>query len=277
MAEENKVVAPVDKVQKTKKRNLIIALAGGGALLVACIVALVVMFCLVPNYEEAYRAANELDDIATEVASGDGSCADVLLYMDWDDADNAEYAEFVATCTGHAEQMLALTDKLGGMSAVKGNDALKAEYEDLRSKLAVIVPDMGTFEARMAMMTDFHTFYLERDDLDVSESTEAEIKETASALTNSSNETLKTMGERWVSLATAYLNAYKAYWDSDNWTTDGTYDRMSEARDAMYDWDDEALAEIEAQTKISYDNLSELGEAAWDLYSEAYDAYAESV
>lgn len=267
-------VKPRQPMDPAKKKKLIIGLSVGGGALVLLIVAIVLVVALSKvDYGVTYTAAKELNEKLDEFYY-DSACEDAQYYADSYYTDDSEYADYVDECKSGAAELDELVAALGDTSAIKRDDDLKSAYDKFVTEYRKVLPEQATLEAGLNAMTAIHSFGYNMSELDDT-STEADIQEVCNYLINSGNETLVSIGQEAQPLITNYINAYKAWMDSEGYYND-EYDAYQDAQEALENFVDENDATVEEVVGFNLEDMNDVYSAYSDLYDDIVSKYEQN-
>lgn len=274
---------PMDPAKK-KKLILGICLGAGGA--VVLIIAVVVICILMKvDYGESYKLAKELKPKAYDI-SNNYSCANAVGYADSHYVDNSSYSGYVSGCLAMMDGVSELVADLGRTSGVKRNKEIKEQYGRFKEAVNAVVPEGNELAEKMKLYEAWHKFVVATDDLSASSSSDAEIRNAVKSLTESGNKILEDYGKGWLEKTLAYVQAYRAYDNSNAGYFSDEGKALRAERDNKQtewkNWKAENKPDIKEVAELSFENraavyteFTKLYEMIVDEYEKNYDGSGE--
>ncbi len=263
---------------KTKKKIIIGVIVGVIVLIAAIVAVVVIAIASRVDYGESYRVAKELDDKIDEIYY-DYDCSNVVSYVDSAWTSERNYNGYISSCKDALNGVSELVDKLGDTAGVKRNKEIGDKFSAFKSSFEEAFPNLSDISAQLDLYQVWHNYAVKVDSLSAS-SSDAEVKAAADILINSGNETLKNYATTWLEKTTAYIHAYKAYWDSSysDPNRDALRKAMNTAQTEQRDWVSENRPDITSlvglefnDTAKVYNNFGNLYQTIREVYQENYD------
>lgn len=259
---------PKQPMSPAKKKRLIIGLsAGGAALVLAIVAAIVIPILLRVDYSSAYNAAKELKPKIYDIYHS-YSCEYVVDYVDSTYTNIKSYAEYIEECKKvYQSNTNELVAKLENTDGVKRNSEINAKFAKFKAEYASISPDNE--EALMAKLNLWqarHNFVYTADDLSYSSSSDADFTTAANYLINSGNDQLKTYGEGWLERKLAVAAAYRAYYAASWATSSQLYAEYNNKKSELADWIAANRPDINVIAPLNLENTSKMYSDFSDLY-----------
>ncbi len=167
-------------------------------------------------YRDSYLVAKELMPKLTAVSKSD-SCKFAVEYVNSAYVDQLTYDGYITNCKELVTGVNVLVNQLGKTQAIGLNGEISREYQEFLQLYNSTFPEEG----QMAQITKaldlyqvWHQYELAADRLAVDTSTDADFQAAADLLRTSGNDTLAKYGEEWLQKEMAYVNAYRAYWNT---------------------------------------------------------------
>lgn len=207
--------SPKQPMDPVKKKKLILGLSLGiGGVVMAIVAVVVVSMLMKADYGESYRVAKELKPKVSDI-SDNYDCLRAIDYVSSDYTSEMTYNGYIEGCAAVAEGVDELVAKLGQTSGVKRDKDLKAQYDRFQEAIGKVLPNEDELKQRLGVYKVWHKFVVLANELTASKSSDAEIQNAAKVLTESGNDVLAKYGAGWLEKTLAYVQAYRAYNNSN--------------------------------------------------------------
>lgn len=261
---------------KTKKIIILVSIIAGSIVILAVLAIILLPIILRVDYSESYNTAKELNEKINKLAYS-SDCSSVTSYYDSGYTSNKTFNAYAENCLAVTEGLADLVEKLGTTDGVRRNSDIQNVYNGFKAAFDKLAIDSSSLASKLDTYKTWHAFVVADYDLDEL-SNDSSYNTAGNILVESSNETLKEYGTKWLEYALAYARAYRAYYNASYGDKDYSEKRdlMKNKREEFENFVSSNEPDIESIAPINMENSEAVATRFADLYRGIANTYAKN-